>query len=113
MEASVPNLAAAAEPSYRSLTTARPIATPPPATTPCPSRSTTRAGPVGASAQPSETRVNSAAQVSSSRRRPRPSLTGPSASCPTAMPTMNAVRVSWATAAVVPSDSRSSGSAAT
>ncbi len=86
------------------MTTARPTTTPPPAAIPSTSRATTSTGPLGATAHTAEKTVKVTAHASSSPRRPRASLTGPSRNCPAASPAMNAVRVSWVTVALVPSD---------
>ena len=107
----MPYAAAARAPTYRSVTTARPTATPVPATRPWNARSTTSAGPVGAIAQSSDIRVNIEELARIRPRRPRLSLTGPDSSWPIAIPAMKKVSVSCATVDVVPSVARTSGSA--
>ena len=102
-DARVPYIAAARGPAYRSLTTARPTATPTPATRPCTPRSATSVQPVGANAQSSDTSVKVVAPPRIMPRRPRPSLTGPASSWPTAMPAMKKVIVSCTTVELVPS----------
>ena len=53
--------------------------------------------------------MNATELVSTIRRRPTPSLTGPESSWPTAMPAMNSVIVSWAVVEEVASDRCTSG----
>ena len=112
MAARVPNVAAACGPDHRSLTTARPTATPLPATTPWTRRSATSTGPLGLSAHATEASRKASEPATSSRRRPTASLTGPSSSWPAASPTRKEVTVSCATVSVVDSDARTCGRAA-
>ncbi len=85
---------AAAAPRNRSRTTARAITTPDPPNVPCMNRSTIRIQIDGATAHASDAAMKPTSAVSSGRRRPSASLSGPVNSWPAAIPSMQPVSVS-------------------
>ena len=88
-------------PSVMSISTARPSTMPKPPPIPCTTRMTSSRSTVGARAQPIEPSRHSTMPNSSGARRPIRSERGPATTCPLAVPTKKAVRVSCMRAAVV------------
>ncbi len=86
----------------RTRTTARAITSPAAPASPCRNRTAMNHSADGTTMQMTEVSVNSAAPTSNGRRRPHASLSGPTTSWPSAMPTMIAVRVSWICASRAP-----------
>ncbi len=107
---SVEKKRAMATPSYMSRTTARAITMPAAPASPCTSRKATSVPTVGASAHSAVATTLTTSPASSGRRRPHRSLIGPTTSWPTAMPTRQAVSVSWTVAAGACRDRVTSGS---
>ncbi len=103
------NIRAAIAPSKRSRTTARAITTPTPPARPWTTRRAISVPIDGASAHAAEATVYPTRPASSGRRRPSESLTGPAISCPTAIPSMHPVRVSWPVEALAPRSRVSEG----